>query len=80
MYCFLYILMATIVALLVGIWLYREHNVVESWDYIPAIIAGFLWPISIVLFALLKILDVFKDLCIYISNRIDDAKHKKRMN
>ena len=77
MYSIIYILIAFIVAVSAGVYLYREHQAETGVDYIPAIAAGFLWPVSIVLFAMLKILDEFKNLCIQISNDMDEAEKKR---
>lgn len=77
MYSFIYILTAFIVAVSAGVYLYREHQAETGIDYIPAIAAGFLWPLSAALFALAKLLDAFKSLCIQISNGIDEAAEQR---
>ena len=77
MYSFIYILIAFIVAVSAGVWLYREHQAESGVDYIPAIAAGFLWPLTIMLLVLAKFLDVFKDVCIQISNDMDEAEKKR---
>ena len=77
MYSIIYALIAIIVAPSVGVWLYREYDAYERQDYMLAIAAGALWPITIALCALLKSLDMFKSLCIYISNYMDEAEEKR---
>ena len=77
MYSLIYILIAVIVALSAGVWIYRQNKSNDSFDYVPAIAAGFLWPISVMLFATLKFLDIFKDVCIQISNDMDEAEKKR---
>lgn len=70
-------LIAFIVAVSAGVWLYREHQAETGIDYIPAIAAGFLWPMAITLGIMAKGLDMFKDLCIKISNSIDEAAEQR---
>lgn len=77
MYSLIYILIAVIVALSAGVWIYRQNKSNDSFDYVPAIAAGFLWPISVMLFATIKFLDIFKDVCIQISNDMDEAEKKR---
>lgn len=77
MYSFIYILIAVIVALSAGVWIYRQNKSNDSFDYMPAIAAGFLWPITVMLFVSTKFLDIFKDVCIQISNSIDEAEAKR---
>ena len=77
MYSIIYALIAIIVAPSVGVWLYREYDAYERQDYILAIAAGALWPITIALCVLLNGLDMFKRLCIYISDCMDEAEAKR---
>lgn len=77
MYSFIYILIAFITALSAGVWTYRHNKSNDSFDYVPAIAAGFLWPMVIMLWIMSKSLDAFKDMCIRISNDIDEAEKKR---
>ena len=77
MYSVIYILIAFIVAVFAGIWLYREHQAEDSLDYILAIAIGLLWPVSAMMFVFVKCLDAFKDLCVCISDGIDDVEKKR---
>ena len=76
MYSLIYILIAVIVALSAGVWAYRQNKSNDSFDYMPAIAAGFLWPLTMLFVIFDKFLDMFRNMCIYISNGIDDAKKK----
>ena len=73
------IVIGILVAFGVGIHLYRNGGNNEAFDYIPAFAAGVFWPISIVLFAMYKCLDVFKDMCIEIGKRLDSAEEAKKV-
>lgn len=77
MYSLIYILIAVITALAAGVWAYRQNKSNDSLDYMPAVAAGFLWPITVMLFATIKFLDIFKDVCIQISNDMDEAEKKR---
>ena len=77
MYSAIYILIAFITALSAGVWIYRQNYSRDSFDYVPAIIAGCLWPMAIMLWIMSKSLDVFKDMCIEISKRMDEEEKKR---
>jgi len=76
MYSVIYAIIAFITALTAGVWIYRQNHSTDSLDYVPAIIAGCLWPMAIMLWIMSKSLDVFKDMCIEISKRIDEDEKK----
>ena len=76
MFCFIYILIGVLTALGVGVYLYRERGAYDNGDYIPAIIAGLLWPAAAILFAMNKGLELFKRVCIKISDSIDAEKER----
>lgn len=76
MYSIIYVIIAFIVALSAGVWLYRTYGYKNGIDYMPAIAAGLLWPLTLLFVIFDQFLDMFRNICVYISNNIDDAKKK----
>lgn len=83
MYGIIYFAIAAAAAISVGTCMYRQYRYYDSFDYLPAIAAGILWPIALLLWLLLWLLayglDRFKDICIKISDNIDEVEEKRHL-
>lgn len=76
MYSIIYFAVAAVAAISVGTYMYRQYRYEDSFDYLPAFAAGILWPIALLLWLLAYSLDRFKDICIKISDNIDEVEKK----